>query len=132
MLADVESAFLGFSNSCALARRDGCKLLTLLHEGATGEEVKLFIEDSHDVGDQPGICWSFAYPGHDAQLALEILLTKPAEAIVDARQMKRGSTFTAFPKSCKRFHNCGLQPGSFPPYITRGFGAISPTRYCTL
>jgi len=57
MLTDAEAAFLGFSNSCATAGRAGCKLLTLLHEGATGEEVKRFIEDSHDVGDQPDTCY---------------------------------------------------------------------------
>jgi len=132
LFTDIESAFWGFSNSCALAGRDGCKLLTLLHEGATGGEVKRLIEDSYDVGDRPGTCLSLVYPGYDTQLALEIFLTKPAEVVVDPRQMKRGSTFTASLKSYEGFHNCGLQPRSFPPYIIRGFGAISPTRYCTL
>ena len=51
MLTDAEAAFLGFGNACASAGRDGCKLLTLLHEDATGEEVKRLIEDSHDVGN---------------------------------------------------------------------------------
>jgi len=96
LLTDVEAAFLGFSNSCVSAGRDRCKLLTLLHEGATGEEVKRFIEDSHDVGDQPCACYVglFADPGCGTQLALKILLTKPAEGIVDPRQMKCMSTFT--------------------------------------
>ena len=66
LLTDTEAAFLGFSNSCASAGRSGCKILTLLHEGATGEEVKRFIEDSHDVGNQPSTCLSFAYLGPDA------------------------------------------------------------------
>jgi len=59
LLTDVEAVFLGFSNTCASAGRDGCKLLTLLHKDATGEEVKRFIEDSHDVGNQPGFRLSF-------------------------------------------------------------------------
>lgn len=60
-LTDAEAAFLGFSNACASAGRDGCKLLTLLRKNATGKEVKRFIEDSHDVGNQPGSCSSFTY-----------------------------------------------------------------------
>ena len=95
LITDAEAAFLGFSNSCAGAGRDGCKLLTLLHDGATGEEVKHFIEDSYDVGDQTGTCWSFAYPGYGTQLALKIFLTKPAEVSVEPRQMKGRLTFTA-------------------------------------
>ena len=51
MLTDAEAAFLGFGNACASTGRDGCKLLTLLHEDATGKEVKRLIEDSHDVGN---------------------------------------------------------------------------------
>ena len=51
MLTDIEAVFLGFCNACASAGRAGCKLLTLLHKGATGEEVKRLIEDSHDVGN---------------------------------------------------------------------------------
>ena len=57
LLTDTEATFLGFSSSCATAGRDYCKLLTLLHEGATGEDVKLFIEDSYDVGDKPDTCY---------------------------------------------------------------------------
>ena len=45
--------FLGFGNTCASAGRVGCKILTLMHNGATGEEVKRFIEDSHDVSNHP-------------------------------------------------------------------------------
>ena len=52
-LTDTEAVFLGFSNACASAGEEGCKLLTLLHEGATGEEVKRFIEDSRDVSNRP-------------------------------------------------------------------------------
>jgi len=59
LLMDVEAVFLGFSNTCASAGRDGCKLLTLLHKDATGEDVKRLIEDSHDVGNQPGFSLSF-------------------------------------------------------------------------
>jgi len=54
LLTDVEAVFLGFGNACASAGRAGCKLLTLLHKGTTGEDVKHLIEDSHDVGNQPG------------------------------------------------------------------------------
>lgn len=54
MLTDIETVFLGFGDACASAGRAGCKLLTLLHKGATGEDVKHLIEDSHDVGNQPG------------------------------------------------------------------------------
>ena len=99
LLTDVEAAFLGFSDSCASAGRDSCKLLTLLHEGAAGEEVKRFIEDSYDVGNQHGTYGSFSYPGYGTQLALKIFLTKPAKAVVDPRQMKCRSTFTASLKS---------------------------------
>ena len=53
LLTDAEAVFLGFGNACASVGRAGCKLLTLLHKGATGEEVKRLIEDSHDVGSQP-------------------------------------------------------------------------------
>lgn len=59
MLTDVETVFLGFSNTCASAGRAGCKLLALLHQGATGEEVKRLIEDSHDVGNQLASVRSF-------------------------------------------------------------------------
>ena len=52
LLTDTEVVFLGFSDACASAGEEGCKLLTLLHEGATGEEVKRFIEDSRDVSNQ--------------------------------------------------------------------------------
>lgn len=94
MLTDVETAFLGFGNACASAGRDGCKLLTLLPEGATGEEVKRFIEDSHDVGNR----LSFRLPSTDlecdTQLALKILLTEPTKVAVDPRQMKSGFTLT--------------------------------------
>ena len=51
VLTDTEAVFLGFGNACASAGRAGCKLLTLLHKGATGEEVKRLIEDSHDVSN---------------------------------------------------------------------------------
>jgi hypothetical protein len=54
LLADAEAVFLGFSNACASAGKDGCKLITLLHKDATGEEIKRLIEDSHDVSDHPG------------------------------------------------------------------------------
>jgi hypothetical protein len=54
LLTDAEAVFLGFGNACASAGRTGCKLLTLLHKGATGEDVKRLIEDSHDVGEQSG------------------------------------------------------------------------------
>lgn len=53
LLKDAEAAFLGFSNACASAGKDDCKLVTLLHPHATGEEVKRLIEDSHDVGNRP-------------------------------------------------------------------------------
>lgn len=53
LLTDAEAVFLGFSNACVSAGRVDCKLLTLLHKHATGEEVKRFIEDSHDVGNSP-------------------------------------------------------------------------------
>ena len=88
LLTDVEPAFLGFGNACASAGRDGCKLLTLLHEDATGEEVKRLIEDSHDVSGQPGVRFTFTHLGCGTQLALKILLTKPAEVVVDPRWMK--------------------------------------------
>ena len=55
LFTDIEATFLGFSEACASAGKDGCKLLTLLHEDATGKEVKRFIEDAHDVRNQPGI-----------------------------------------------------------------------------
>ena len=58
-LTDAEVVFLGFGNACASAGRANCKLLTLLHKGATGEEVKRLIEDSHDVGNQPGASLPF-------------------------------------------------------------------------
>ena len=58
-LTDTEAVFLGFGNACASAGRAGCKLLKLLHEDATGEEVKRFIEDSYDVGNQLGASFSF-------------------------------------------------------------------------
>lgn len=64
LLADTEAVFLGFSNGCAAAGKNGCKLVTLLHEGATGEEIKRFIEDAHD-------------------LALKVWLKKPSKAIVN-------------------------------------------------
>ena len=128
LLTDAEAAFLGFSNSCTTAGRNGCKLLTLLHEGATGEGVKRFIEDSYDVGDQPATCWSFAYPGYDTQLALKIFLTKPAEVTVDPRQMKCGSTFTAYLKSYNGSTIAVYSPdfchlvrsGDLEPYRQRG------------
>ena len=99
LLTDTEATFFGFGNSCAKAGRGGCKLLTLLHKGATGKEVKRLIEDSYDVGDQPGTFWSFAYSRYGTQLALKIFLTKPAEALVDPQQMKGGSAFTVSMKS---------------------------------
>ncbi|KAF9645676.1 alpha/beta-hydrolase [Thelephora ganbajun] len=77
LLTDTEAVFLGFSNACASAGRDGCRLLTLLHKDATGEEVKRFIEDSHD-------------------LALEILLTRPDKAVVDPRQIKLVIFYTLY------------------------------------
>ena len=54
LLTDTEATFLGFSNACASAGEGDCKLLTLLHKNATGEEIKRFVEDSHDVCDQVG------------------------------------------------------------------------------
>ena len=93
LLTDAEAAFLGFSSACVSAGLDGCKLLTLLHMGATGEEVKRLIEDSHDVGNQPGICLPFTYLERNTQLAVKILLTEPDMAVVDPRQMKGGFTF---------------------------------------
>jgi len=68
LLTDAEAAFLGFGNACASAGLGGCKLLTLLHMGATGEEVKRFIEDSHD-------------------LALKIWLAEPDKAVVHPRDL---------------------------------------------
>ena len=95
MLTDAEAAFLGFGNACASAGRDGCKLLTLLHKDATGKEVKRLIEDSHDVSSQSGSHSSFTHLkyGPDTQLALKILLKKPAKAVVDPRPMRRESAF---------------------------------------
>ena len=54
LLKDVEAVFLGFGDACVSAGKEDCKLLNLLHNDATGEEVKRLIEDSHDVGDRPG------------------------------------------------------------------------------
>ena len=53
LLTDTENVFLGFANACVSAGRVGCKLLTLMRDGVTGKEVKRFIEDSHDVNNQP-------------------------------------------------------------------------------
>jgi len=69
LLKDAEATFLGFSNSCASAGENRCKLLTLLHKDATGEEVKRLIEDSHD-------------------LALKVWLRNPLdEGVVDPKQI---------------------------------------------
>ena len=55
LLKDAEASFLGFSNACTAAGEEGCKLITLLHKGATGAQVKRLIEDSHDVCNRPGL-----------------------------------------------------------------------------
>ncbi|KAF9782870.1 hypothetical protein BJ322DRAFT_180338 [Thelephora terrestris] len=68
LLTDAEDVFLGFSNACASAGEEDCKLITLLHKDATGEEVKRFIEDSHD-------------------LALKIWLTEPDETVVSPQYL---------------------------------------------
>jgi hypothetical protein len=62
LLTDAEATFSGFSEVCASAGEDGCKILALLDKGATGEEVKRLIEDAHDVRNQPGLC--FLFPTH--------------------------------------------------------------------
>lgn len=54
LLKDSEAAFLGFSKNCAATGKNGCKLISLLHDNATGEEIKRLIEDAHDVGPRPG------------------------------------------------------------------------------
>jgi hypothetical protein len=59
LLMDTEAVFSGFSNAYASAGRTRCKLLTLLHKGVTGEEVRRLIKDSHDVGNQPWASLSF-------------------------------------------------------------------------
>ena len=92
---DVEDAFLGFSNACASAGRVGCKLLTLTHDGATGKEVKRFIEDSHDVSNHPNTL-SGVFAQCNTRLVLKVLLTKPDKAIVNPGQIKSEPTFIAF------------------------------------
>lgn len=93
LITDAEAVFLGFSNVCASAGKDGCKLVTLLHSDPTGEEVKRLIEDSHDVGNRLGSGRATPLPRYDSQLALKVFLTNPAKSVVDPRQMKRGSAF---------------------------------------
>ena len=66
LLTDAEAVFLGFSNACVSAGNDGCKLVTLLHEDATGQEVKRLIEDSHDVGNRFDFRVLLPYPSHDS------------------------------------------------------------------
>jgi len=92
LLTDAEAAFLGFGNACASAGLGGCKLLTLLHMGATGEEVKRFIEDSYD-------------------LALKIFLTKPAEDVVNPLEIKALIFYTMyFPGGWSQIANEVLYP----------------------
>ena len=117
LLTDTEAAFLGFSNFCASAGRDGCKLLVLLHEDATGEEVKRFIEDSYDVGGQPDICLSLSYLRRDPQLALRILLTKPDEVAVDPRQIKSRFTSAESLSFTRNFTHAAYSLGL--PYLVR-------------
>jgi hypothetical protein len=96
LLKDVEAVFLGFSNVCASAGKDGCKLVTLLRIGATGEEIKRLIEEAHDVSNTLRFCYApLPYPQCDPQVALKVWLTNPAKSIVEPRQLKRGYTFVA-------------------------------------
>ena len=106
---DAETVFLGFGNACASAGRAGCKLLKLLHDDATGEEVKRLIEDSHDVGTQLGSCFSYPSPEWDVQLALKIFLTKPAEDVVDPQLIKSRLAFITSPNRIRIFNESGLQ-----------------------
>lgn len=68
LLTSTDAAFLGFSNACVSAGEVECKFLTLMHKHATGEEVKRFIEDAHD-------------------LALKVWLTKPEKAIIPPHEL---------------------------------------------
>lgn len=92
LLMDTEATFLGFSNVCASAGEDGCKIIHLLHKDATGKEIKRFIEDSRDVGDRPGFSPSSSYLLFGSQLALKVWLTKPDKAVIDPLLMTGGST----------------------------------------
>jgi len=100
--------FLGFSDACAST--GSCRLLKLLHNGATGEEVKRLIEDAHDVSSHPYFFFSCPFSETNIQLALKVFLTKPTEDIVYPGLIRCKLTFTASPNHIRVFTNWVYSP----------------------
>ena len=48
-LTDTEKTYSGLTDGCAAAGRAGCKLVEIVGDGASGDDVKNLINDAHDV-----------------------------------------------------------------------------------
>ena len=48
-LSDTEKTYSGLTDGCATAGRAGCKLVEIVGDGASGDDVKNLINDAHDV-----------------------------------------------------------------------------------
>ena len=48
-LVDTEKTYSGLTDGCAAAGRVGCKLVEIVGDGASGDDVKNLINDAHDV-----------------------------------------------------------------------------------
>ena len=49
-LADAEKTYSAFTNACAASGKAGCKLVELVGDGATGQDILKLLDDAHDVG----------------------------------------------------------------------------------
>ena len=50
LLADAEKTYSAFTNACAASGKAGCKLVELVGDGATGQDILKLLDDAHDVG----------------------------------------------------------------------------------
>ena len=48
-LDDTEKTYSGLTDGCAAAGRAGCKLVEIVGDGASGDDVKNLINGAHDV-----------------------------------------------------------------------------------
>lgn len=48
-LADSEKTYCGLTDGCAKAGRAGCKLVEITGDGATGDDIKVLINNAHDL-----------------------------------------------------------------------------------
>ena len=54
-MIDTEKTYSGLTDGCAAAGKEGCKLVELVGDGASGDKIKRLINDGVDVRLLPSL-----------------------------------------------------------------------------